>query len=183
MSLVTLHTQPYSATVSIPNMRGAHIRAEQVVALQVSGQPLVDFRHYRLVRGPEKSHALQLSNDMAERLQRFCQIHYIATGVSFDCRTFLLYMMGWKGGEMANRTDMSFVGVPRNPSASIPGKPYLIPSPSSDEPPHFMLGILRPGYSLGVMGVRGPLLVAKNTELVKIYSTSEIAEITSTRNK
>ena len=180
MTIIKLQTRPYSALLSILGGKKVAVQAEEVVAVQVGRQSVVDFQHVRPGKASKSSQEIDLSQIMAERLQAFCRKYYVDGRGNFDCRTFMLYMMGREDGEITkNRVAHGFVGNPMSPNASTIGKPYLIPSPSEEEPPHCIIGVLRAGYSLGVMGVKGPLLIARNDHLARIYNSPVIAEVTS----
>ncbi len=59
-----------------------------------------------------------------------------------------------------------------------PGKAYTIDSDGTFM--HSIVGLNRPDYSLGVRGNSGPLVVAKNTDLVQAYGGSSIVTTPNT---
>lgn len=60
------------------------------------------------------------------------------------------------------------------PENTRPGRPYFLEGGTV----HMTLGIDRPDESLSVLGHEGPLVVARNVDLLKAYGSTALFEIT-----
>lgn len=176
---VTLHTHLYkNGHIDVDGVGDTKVDMEVVVGLQLANQSPITFRHGVLGGGGKSQEVMDLPTAMANRLKAFCQQHYVDRIVTFDCQSLVCHLMGWDGGSTKNRRSMSFSGHACQPNELVTGKPYaILPKREGDVTPHYMLGIPRKGYSLGVAGTNEPLLIASNKDLLRAYNGQTIIEI------
>ena len=153
------------------------VKMEMVVGLQLGSKPPITFRHFLLNLGTKSSTTMELPNQVALRLQDFCQQHYVDGKDNFDCQSLLFHVMNWQHGAIPVRKNVNIRHSVYQAKALQSGKPYAIFKESMPHFPHYMLGIPRPGYSLGVGGHNQPLLIARNVDLLKTYNGTDIVAI------
>jgi hypothetical protein len=172
---VLLRTGKYCGYLEQPEVGITQIKFDVVNELRLPGAEWLKFAYFSLPNEGNKAQKLMLLEDIAKRIYDFSQATFVNGRGNFDCRAFLGRIMGWDA-DISPGVEKLYSGHYVQPSQTKNCLPYLI-SPKDNCITHAVLGIDRPGKSLSVAGVEGPLVIAKNTDLLRAFGGIAMFEV------
>lgn len=147
-----------------------------VTGIQIADSEPSIFRYFGLPSRNEEWLTLSLPEEMSARVGRFCDASFVRGEGEFDCRSFLGYVMGWDV-EPAAGVERRYLGTYVSAQETKPDRPYLMSSQDKGDIRHAVLGIERPGESLGVLHYERPLVIARNIDLLQAFGSTTMLEV------
>lgn len=170
---LTLHTRRERATMKMPSVGITRMSYAIVKRMQLPDSAPVTLERSLF---PLKTQQLLLPGDIATRIYNFSQEAFVEGGhENYDCLVFLRAAMGW-----GLHGRQAYSGTFVRPDETQNGLPYVMSTPKyGNRSQHAVLGIDQPGISLGVAAREGPLIIAKNTDLLRVFGSTSLLEVNS----
>ncbi len=172
---VLLQTGRYHGFLDQPEVGITRLKFDVVNGLRLPNTDPLQFSHFSLPNEGSVTQRLSLPEDMAKKIYDFSEETFVNGRGNFDCRAFLGRVMGWDV-DISPGVQRNYFGRYVKPKRTCNSLPYLI-APNDSSITHAVLGIDKPGKSLGVAGFECPLVIAKNTDLLRSFGSVAMFEV------
>lgn len=124
-------------------------------------------------------HSFTLPAAMANRLEVFVSQIYYRPGATWDCFSFMDFVMGFRGNTFRFPSRGGHRLAVASNNRTEHAKAYIMTR--RGVPVHGVIGCDRSGMTLGVLGVKNNLMLASSGDLRRIYEGDELHEVQGVR--